>query len=82
MNFMHTPNHSCQQLIADIQLLLDGELDRHKENNVRNEMEQCETCLQYFNSHQVYKKTISQKVTRMSCGHDFKESMLSKIRGL
>lgn len=79
---MQTQQHHCQSLIADIQLLLDGELDRHKENRVRTEMEKCPTCLQYFNSHKVYKQTISQKVTRMSCGHDFKESMLSKIRGL
>ena len=32
---MHIQPHNCQHLIADIQLLLDGELDRHKENRVR-----------------------------------------------
>ena len=79
---MHIQPHNCQHLIADIQLLLDGELDRHKENRVRTEMEHCPTCLQYYNSHTVYKKTISEKVTRMSCGHDFKENLLSKIRCL
>jgi mevalonate pyrophosphate decarboxylase len=41
--------HNCQTLITDIQLLLDGELDRHKENKVRLEMQQCDKCLQFYN---------------------------------
>ncbi len=77
----HTQHH-CQTLITDIQLLLDGELDRHKENKVRLEMQQCDKCLQFYNGQSKLKQAISTRVTRMSCGEDFKATMLSKIRGL
>ncbi len=76
------PPHNCNELIKDISLMLDGELDRHSENILREEIEKCSTCKQYLNSHAAYKKNVSQKVTRMCCGEDFKVSLISKIRGL
>ncbi|MFN8261482.1 MAG: hypothetical protein U0X41_11160 [Chitinophagales bacterium] len=76
------PPHNCNELIKDISLMLDGELDRHSENMLREEIEKCPTCKQYFNSHSAYKVNVSQKVTRMSCGESLKESLRSKIRGL
>jgi predicted anti-sigma-YlaC factor YlaD len=68
--------------MKDISLLLDGELDRHSENMLREEIEKCETCKHYFNNHAAYKKNVSQKVTRMCCGENFKDALRSKIRGL
>ena len=62
--------------------MLDGELDRHSENMLREEIEKCETCKHYFNNHAAYKKNVSQKVTRMCCGENFKDTLRSKIRGL
>lgn len=76
------PPHNCNELVRDISLLLDGELDRHSENVLREEIEKCDTCKRYYNSHAAYKKTVSEKVTRMSCGEGFKEALRSKIRGL
>lgn len=76
------PPHNCNELIKDISLMLDGELDRHSENMLREEIEKCSTCQRYLNSHAAYKKNVSQKVTRMCCGEDFKEALRSKIRGL
>lgn len=76
------PPHNCNELIKDISLLLDGELDRHAENTLREEIEKCQTCKQYYNSHAAYKKNVSQKVARMCCGEDLKDSIRSKIRGL
>jgi predicted anti-sigma-YlaC factor YlaD len=68
--------------MKDISLMLDGELDRHSENMLREEIEKCETCKHYFNNHAAYKKNVSQKVTRMCCGENFKDTLRSKIRGL
>jgi len=68
--------------MKDISLMLDGELDRHSENMLREEIEKCETCKHYFNNHAAYKKNVSQKVTRMCCGENFKDALRSKIRGL
>jgi hypothetical protein len=76
------PPHNCNELMKDISLLLDGELDRHSENMLREEIEKCETCKHYFNNHAAYKKNVSQKVTRMCCGENFKDALRSKIRGL
>lgn len=76
------PPHNCNELIKDISLMLDGELDRHSENILKDEIEKCSVCKQYFNNHSSYKKNVSIKVTRMCCGEDFKNTIRSKIRGL
>ena len=77
-----SPPHNCNELISDISLLLDGELDRHSENKLKEEIKNCETCTQYYNNHAAYKKNVSQKVTRMCCGEHIKEALRAKIRGL
>ncbi len=79
---MQPTKHNCQHFLADMQLLIDGELDRHKESLVRQEMQQCPKCLQFFQNQSKFKQTISTRITRMSCGDDFKQSLLTKIRGL
>ncbi len=81
MNHIRPP-HNCNELVKDISLLLDGELDRHTENMLREEIEKCDVCNQYYKSHAAYKMNVSQKITRMSCGENFKDSLRSKIRGL
>lgn len=81
MNHSRSP-HNCKELSKEISLLLDGELDRHAENKLREEIENCPTCQQYFNNHATYKKVVAAKITRMCCGENLKESLRSKIRGL
>lgn len=76
------PPHNCNKLITEISLLLDGELDRHSENILLEEIKKCETCTQYYNNHAAYKKHVSQKFTRMCCGDHIKEELKAKIRGL
>lgn len=76
------PPHNCNELIKDISLMLDGELDRHAENILKEEIEKCETCQKYYQSHAAYKKNVSQKVVRRSCGDDLKDALRSRIRGL
>lgn len=84
VNSMHhiPPPHNCHQLKTDISLLLDGEMDRHAENRLMEEIKKCSDCLEYYNNHAAYKKNVSQKVTRMCCGDHIKEALRAKIRGL
>lgn len=82
MNHKQHPPHNCNELISEISLLLDGELNRHAEQQLLDEIDSCSKCKQYYNNHVAYKKTVSQKLTRMSCGEDFKEALIAKIRGL
>lgn len=82
MHHTQHPPHNCKELITDISLLLDGELNRHAELRLLDEIEKCSTCKQYYNSHAAYKTNVSQKVTRMSCGQDFKDALREKIRGM
>jgi hypothetical protein len=81
MNHIRPP-HNCQELAADISQMLDGELDRHSENQLMEEINKCDTCTQYYNNHSAYKKNVSTKVTRLCCGESFKDSLRAKIRGL
>jgi len=82
MHHTEHPKHHCKELMADISLLLDGELNRHTEQQLLVEIESCPICKQYYNNHASYKANVSQKVTRMSCGDDLKEVLRAKIRGL
>ena len=81
MNHIRLP-HNCNELIKDISLMIDGELDRHTANRIMDEIEKCETCKTYYNNHKAYKKNVAQKVIRKNYSDDFREAMLSKIRGL
>jgi predicted anti-sigma-YlaC factor YlaD len=79
----HTaPPHNCNELKSDISLLLDGEMDRHKENRLLEEIKNCPACQQYYNSHAAYKKNVSQKFNRRCCGEHIKDALRAKIRGL
>lgn len=82
MHHTEHPKHNCKELSADISLLLDGELNRHAEQQLLAEIENCSVCKQYYNSHASYKTNVSLKVVRMSCGEDLKEVLRAKIRGL
>lgn len=63
-------------------MLLDGELDRHAENRLLEEIKGCPACMQYYNNQAAYKKNVCQKVMRRSCGADFKDTLRARIRGL
>jgi hypothetical protein len=82
MNHRQHPPHNCKELVSEISLLLDGELNRHAEQQLMDEINSCSTCKQYYSNHAAYKKTVSQKVTRMCCGDDLKDALRAKIRGL
>lgn len=79
---MRPVTHICTNCLKDIQLMLDGELDRHKENQLREEIEKCATCQAYYQEQFNYKKLISQKVQRRSCGDALKDALRLRIRGL
>jgi len=74
--------HNCKQLMADINSLLDAELDRHSEAKILEELNNCSVCKQYYNTHVAYKTNVSHKIVRVSCSIEIKENILAKIRGL
>lgn len=78
----HQPTHNCTAMIADISMLLDGEMNRHLSKHLLEEINNCPTCQKNYKNYASYKTNVSQKVTRMSCGADFKDEMRAKIRGL
>lgn len=81
MNHIQPP-HNCTDFITDISMLLDGELDRHSENQLMEEIHKCPICKQYYNNQAAYKKNVCAKVMRRSCGEDLKDSLRAKFRGL
>lgn len=74
--------HNCNEISKEISSLLDGELDRHTANKLTAEIENCETCQQFYNNQSAYKKNVFHKVVRKSCGSNLKETLRSTIRGL
>ncbi len=79
---MATPPNHQRDLQRQINLLIDGELDRASERALRTQIETDEEVQKMYKSQVAYKRTLSEKVTRMSCGEALKDSLRSKIRGL
>ena len=77
-----TPPNQQRDLHDKISLLVDGELDRPTERDLLKKIETCNETRQLYKNQVAYKKNVSEKVTRMSCGEDLKEALRSKIRGL
>jgi hypothetical protein len=79
---MATPPNHQRDLQSKINLLIDGELDRNTERELMLQIESNLEIQQMYKSQVALKRTVSEKVTRMSCGNELKESLRSKIRGL
>ena len=77
-----TPPNQQRDLHDKISLLVDGELDHHTERDLLKKIETCNETMRLYKNQVAYKKNVSEKVTRMSCGEDLKEALRSKIRGL
>ena len=77
-----TPPNQQRDLHDKISLLVDGELDRSTERDLLKKIENCNETMQLYKNQVAYKKIVSEKVTRMSCGEDLKDALRSKIRGL
>lgn len=74
--------HNCTNCFSDIQLLLDGELNRHRENQLLQEINDCPSCMSFYNTQSKFKKVISTTISRRSCGDDLKDALRLRIRGL
>ena len=77
-----TPPNQQRDLHDKISLLVDGELDHHTERDLLKKIETRNETMRLYKNQVAYKKNVSEKVTRMSCGEDLKEALRSKIRGL
>lgn len=79
---MRHADHSCMENQEKIQLLMDGELDRHSAADVMEIIDRCPFCKEYYQSQQQYKRLMHVSLQRRSCGEQLKTNIVSKIRGL
>lgn len=73
-------SHICSETQAKIQLLLDGELDRHSIATVQQSIESCPLCLQKYNQLKSLKKAVSTTVSYRSTPDDLQAKILNKIK--
>lgn len=78
----NTPPNTSRDLQTKIALLVDGELDRSTQNDLLEKMKDCPDTMQLYKNQIALKKVISEKVTRMCCGEELKDSLRSKLRGM
>ncbi|MEZ5025693.1 MAG: hypothetical protein R2739_03855 [Chitinophagales bacterium] len=74
------PNHN-REAQDRINMLVDGELDNSSRAEVLREMESDEEMQQLYKNQLAYKRSLTEKVQRMSCGEELKEQLIHKIRG-
>ncbi len=73
-------SHICSETQAKIQLLLDGELDRHTAATVQQAVESCPICIQKFNQLKSLKKAVSTTVSYRNTPDDLQAKIMSKIK--
>jgi|GEM_PF-3166248 len=79
---MRHGDHSCKEVQDKIELLIDGELDRHSAAYVMDIIEACPFCQADYNKQLQLRKMLNVSLQRKSCGEQLKSSIVSKIRGL
>lgn len=79
---MRHADHSCSETQEKIQLLIDGELDRHTKMDVEQIIDRCPFCRDYYQSQQQFKTLLHVSLRRKSCGEQFKNNVMNKIRGI
>jgi mycothiol system anti-sigma-R factor len=73
-------SHICTETQAKIQLLLDGELDRHSIASVQQSIESCPLCLQKYNQLKSLKVAVSTTVSYRNTPEDLQAKILNKIK--
>jgi hypothetical protein len=79
---MRHADHSCSETQEKIQLLIDGELDRHTMNDVKNIIERCQFCKDFYQGQQQFRTLLHVSLRRKSCGEQLKTNVMNKIRGI
>ena len=72
--------HICSETQGKIQLLLDGELDRHSSIIVQQAVESCPLCLQKYNELKSLKKAVSTTVSYRNTPEDLQSRIMDKIK--
>lgn len=79
---MSTATSEIQHYKELICMLLDGELDRHKQNEIEALINSSTYFQEYYQTQKKYKETITEKVQRKNLSPEFKSAIIDKIRGL
>lgn len=79
---MRKIDHNCKEVKAQIELYLDGELDRYSQMKVDEVVESCPICKNEFNNQSSLKKMIHVGLQRVECSPQMRMRIINKIRGL
>jgi anti-sigma factor (TIGR02949 family) len=79
---MRHADHSCSETQEKIQLLIDGELDRHSVNEVQSIIDRCPFCKEFYHRQQQFRTMLHVSLRRKSCGEQLKTNVMNKIRGI
>ena len=78
---MRHADHSCAETQEKIQLMMDGELDRHSTSEVMEIISRCSFCNEQYQNQQQFKRLLHVSLQRRSCGEQLKNNIVSRIRG-
>ena len=73
-------NHSCAEVIAMVNLYLDGELPKEQETTFLQEINNCPHCLEEYNIDKSFKEFIVAKMARRNGSTQLIQSIKDKIR--
>jgi hypothetical protein len=79
---MRHADHSCAETQEKIQLMMDGELDRHSASDVMDIIDRCPFCKDFYGTQVQFKRMLHVGLQRRSCGEQLKTSIVSRIRGM
>ena len=72
--------HDCNEVIAKLEVLLDGELDQEVEAQLIKEIKDCPGCLEHYNVDKSFKDFLQNKLERKCCTEKLKHEILEKIK--
>ncbi len=84
INYMHSNkhHHSCSEIQAKIQLLLDGELDRHTSATVQGIIQECDLCNQKYKSLLGLKKAVTSSVSYRETPNNLRDNIMNRIKDI
>jgi anti-sigma factor (TIGR02949 family) len=72
----------CEEIIAQLEMLLDGELDPEKEKQVAKMVEDCEYCMEQYNIERKFRKLIKNGLNAVKFSGNLASGIMERIKAL
>lgn len=72
----------CEEIIAKLEMLLDGELDPEKEKEVAKMVEDCEYCMEQYNIERKFRKLIKNGLGSVKISGNLAAGIMDRIKAL